>query len=195
VRWAVLVGGRGSNLEALIRSGIDIVQVVSHRAGVGALAIAERAGIPGVALEPVHWPDRDRYDEAIAAQLEASGADGVVMAGFLRKIGPLLVDRYRDRIINIHPSLLPAFPGLHAIRQALRYGVKVTGATVHFVDEEIDHGPIIAQEAVAIYAGDTEESLTARVQAAEHRLLPEAVRALDLGRLRIDGRQVWGEAD
>jgi phosphoribosylglycinamide formyltransferase-1 len=189
----VLVGGRGSNLEALIRAGVDVVQVVSHRPGVRALAVAAAAGIPAAVVDPARAASRAEWDRALCRQVEEIPCDGVIMAGFLRQVGPPLLERYGERIVNVHPSLLPAFPGLHAVRQALAYGVKITGVTVHFVEAALDQGPIIAQEAVAVVPDDTEDTLTARVQQVEHRLLPAVVRDLDQGRIRRNGRRVWRE--
>lgn len=189
MRWAVLVGGRGSNLAALLRAGIDVGLVVSHRAGVGALEVARAGAVPATVLEPKAFVDRAAYDRALLRVLEASGVDGVVLAGFLRILGPEVVDAYAGRLLNVHPSLLPAFPGLHAPRQALAAGVRVTGTTVHFVDRGMDTGPIIAQVPVPVWPEDTEATLTARIQAVEHRLLPRVVRLVEAGEVAwADGR-------
>jgi phosphoribosylglycinamide formyltransferase-1 len=190
MKWACLVGGRGSNLAALLQAGANIGLVLSHRAGVGALDIAAGYGVPAVVLEPDPYPSREAYDAAILATLRQHRIDALVLAGFLRKLGPVVVQAYRERAINVHPSLLPAFPGLNAVRQAIRYGVRVTGVSVHFVDEGLDSGPLIAQEALAVHDDDTEETLHARLQVLEHRLLPAAVAALDQGRLVVEGRRV-----
>jgi phosphoribosylglycinamide formyltransferase-1 len=199
VKWAVMVGGTGSNLKALLDAGVEVVHVVSHRAGVGALDIARDAGVPATVVEPGDYEDREAFDAAVLAALDRIPVDGVVMAGFLRKIGPTVVRRYAGRMINLHPSLLPAFPGLHAARQALRHGVKVTGVTVHYVTEDLDAGPIIAQEAVPVEADDGEDTLMARLHAVEHRLLPAVVRRLEreglAGGPGSDSRQGKEEAD
>jgi len=190
MKWACLVGGRGSNLAALLQAGANIRLVLSHRAGVGALDIAAAYRVPAVVLEPDRFPSREAYDAAILEALRQHGIEALVLAGFLRKLGPAVVQAYRERAINVHPSLLPAFPGLNAVRQALRYGVRVTGVSVHFVDEGLDSGPLIAQEALYVHEDDTEETLHARLQVLEHRLLPAAVAALDEGRLVVEGRRV-----
>ena len=179
MKWAVMVGGTGSNLHALIESGVQVAHVVSHRHGVGALEIAERAGVPATVVDPAAFSDRAAFDRAVLDALNKAPVDGVVMAGFLRKVGPDVVRRYAGRLINLHPSLLPAFPGLRAVRQALVYGVKITGVTVHYVTDELDAGPIIAQEPVRVEERDTEDSLSARIHAVEHRLLPAVVRQLE----------------
>lgn len=141
----------------------------------------------------VHWaeyPDRDGFSSAVADAVEDSGAKGVVLAGFMRILSPSFIDRFPNRILNIHPSLLPAFPGAHAVENALEHRVAVTGVTVHFVDEQVDHGPIIAQRPVPVEPGDTEESLHARIQAEEHELYPQVVAAFINGNLEVDGRMV-----
>jgi phosphoribosylglycinamide formyltransferase-1 len=188
VSVAVLVSGQGTNLQALLDAGLPVRLVVSDRAQAPALARARAAGVPARVVRLRDFPDREAFDEALA---EAVGrADLVVHAGFMRILGPRYVDRLEGRCINVHPSLLPAFPGLRAPAQALAYGVKVTGATVHFVDRGVDTGPIILQEPVEVRPDDTEESLHARIQRVEWRLLPEAVRLFLAGRLRIEGRRV-----
>ncbi len=190
MKWAVLVGGRGSNLAALLESGLDVRLVVSHRARVGALDIAARAGVPARVLLPRKAEGPVALDRTLAEWLEAAGIEAVAAAGYLRILRAPVVDRYVGRILNVHPSLLPAFPGLHALEQALAHGVKVTGVTVHLVDAGLDSGPIVAQEPVPVLPGDTADTLGARVQAVEHRLLPAAAWALDEGRLEVRGRQV-----
>jgi phosphoribosylglycinamide formyltransferase-1 len=195
MRWACLVGGRGSNLLALLEAGAGIRLVVSHKAGVGALDIAAAHKVPAVVLEPAAYATRQAYDAALLDQLRQERIEALVLAGFLRRVGPEVVEAYRQRAINVHPSLLPAFPGLHAIRQALDYGVRVTGVSVHFVDEGLDSGPLIAQEPVDVLTDDTEASLAARIQRVEHRLLPLAVAALDDGRLTVAGRRVRWDSE
>ena len=189
-----MVSGSGSNLQALIDASADpsyparIVVVVSDRPGIRAL---ERAGVAGISTRVVSWSgDRNEFTERVCDAVESSGAELMVLAGFMRILGASAVARFPGRIVNIHPSLLPAFPGAHAVEQALAYGVKCTGVTVHFVDEEVDHGPIIAQEAVPVEVDDDADSLHARIQAVEHALFPRVVAACADGRLTTRGRKV-----
>ena len=194
-RIAVLVSGRGSNLQAVIdaiRSGqLDaaIAVVVSNRPDAAGLVRAREAGIEGVYLSPRDYGDRDEYDRAMAALLRARDVDLVCLAGFMRLAGRPLLDAFPDRILNIHPSLLPAFPGLDAQRQALEHGVRISGATVHFVTAELDGGPIVLQVAVPVLEGDTVETLTDRILAQEHQLYPEAIRVVLEGGWTIVGRR------
>lgn len=186
----MLASGSGSNLQALIDNQADfrIVVVLSDRPGCRALERAEAAGIP-VSVCP--WPgDRARFTSAICDRVVAAGAEAMVLAGFMRILGPEAIQRFPGRIVNIHPSLLPAFPGAHAVEAALEQGVKVTGVTVHFVDEEVDHGPIIAQVPVGVRSDDDRASLHARLQAEEHRLLPAVVAGLARGEIEVRGRRV-----
>jgi phosphoribosylglycinamide formyltransferase-1 len=164
--------------------------VVSDREQAPALDRARRAGVEAVFVDPKAHPDRAAYDASLLATLEPRRPGLVCLAGFMRVLTPLFVRRWTGRLMNIHPSLLPAFPGLHAQRQALEYGVKVAGATVHFVDEGVDTGPIIMQASVLVRPEDTEESLSARILAEEHRLYPAAIRLFAEGRLVIAGRRV-----
>jgi phosphoribosylglycinamide formyltransferase-1 len=143
-----------------------------------------------VHLDPRAFPDRAAFDEAVAGVLDEWGVELVCLAGYMRLLSPEFVRRYRGRILNVHPALLPTFPGLHAQRQALEHGVKVSGATVHFVDEGVDTGPIVLQSAVPVLEGETEASLTARILVEEHRLYPEAIRLYAEGRLEVVGRRV-----
>jgi phosphoribosylglycinamide formyltransferase-1 len=199
LRVAVLASGRGSNLEAILAAAAhrefpaEVVLVASDRAGVPALDRARGRGIAAVALSPAAYPDRDAYDAALRALLEEHGVGLVCLAGFMRILGASFVRAFAGRILNIHPSLLPAFPGLAAQRQALEYGVKIAGATVHLVDEGVDSGPIVLQASVPVLPEDTEASLSARILAEEHRLYPEAIRLFATGRLRIVGRRVLEE--
>lgn len=192
-RIAVLVSGRGSNLQALIdqvhgREGIEIVAVASSRPAVPALARAERAGIETAVFAADDYPTRRDRDRALGDWLERRAVDLIVLAGFMEILSAGFVERFRWRIVNVHPALLPSFPGTRAIEQALAYGVKVTGVTVHFVDEGVDTGPIILQEAVEVpYSRDVSE-LERRIHAVEHRLLPEAVRLIAAGAVRRDER-------
>ncbi len=195
-RVTVLTSGRGSNLAALLaaeragRLGGAITAVIANRAAIPALAIAETHGVAGIVVPHDAYPDRDAFDLALAAAIDASEPDLVVLAGFMRILGPALVGRYEGRMLNIHPSLLPAYPGLHTHRRALADGVRIHGCTVHFVTAALDHGPIVAQGAVPVRDGDDEAMLAARVLAVEHRLLPAAVRAFCAGRLVIAGNRV-----
>lgn len=195
-RIAVLVSGSGTNLQAIIdavqagRIAAELALVISNRPGVKALDRAQQAGIPTVCLPHEEAPSRAAYDEKLSRVLKEAAIDIVVLAGFDRILSTEFVRTFRHRLLNIHPALLPAFPGLHAIQQALDYGARVTGVTVHFVDEGVDTGPIILQEIVEIRPDDTEASLTERVHAVEHRLYPEAIRYVVEDRIEIDGRQV-----
>jgi len=199
-RLAVLVSGRGSNLQALIDAidtgslDAEIVIVISDRPGALGLSRAEKAGIP---VQVVAWEGegrREAYFEKIASILRAANVDLVILAGFMRLLSANLVRAFPQQIINIHPSLLPAFPGLRAQRQALEYGVKVAGCTVHFVDEGLDSGPIIVQKAVPIYDHDTEETLSERILTKEHEALPEAVALVLSKQWQIRGRRVTCES-
>ena len=192
-RVAVLASGAGSNLQALLDDpvvGPRIELVVSDNPGAGALARARSRGVRAVVLDRTHYATREAFDDALEAVLEDEAIEYVLLAGFMRILGPRVVRAFRERILNVHPSLLPAFPGAHAPRDALEWGAKVSGVTVHLVDEEVDHGPIVLQEAVPVLPGDTEEALHARVQEAEHRLYPAAVRLLLDGRLKVESRRV-----
>jgi phosphoribosylglycinamide formyltransferase 1 len=192
----VLASGRGSNLQAIIdaidagRCPARVAVVVSDRKDAPALDRARRAAIRGAHLDPRAFPDRAAFDEAVAGVLDEWGVELVCLAGYMRLLSPEFVRRYRGRILNVHPALLPTFPGLHAQRQALEHGVKVSGATVHFVDEGVDTGPIVLQSAVPVLEGETEASLTARILVEEHRLYPEAIRLYAEGRLEVVGRRV-----
>jgi phosphoribosylglycinamide formyltransferase 1 len=192
-RIAVLASGTGTNLQALIDDphvGSAIVLVVADTPGAGALDRARRKGIRGVIVEPAAHPSRGEFDHALRGVLEEEGVDVVLLAGYMRILGPEVVGAFRDHILNVHPSLLPAFPGAHAVRDALAWGVRVTGATVHLVDEEVDHGPVVLQEAVPVLPEDDEATLHARIQEVEHRLFPRAARLLAEGRLKLEGRRV-----
>lgn len=188
-RLVVLASGSGTNLQALFDAadlGGDVVAVVSDRASATALDRGRARGVPVAAV--VLDGDRQAWEAELADEVARHDPHLVVLAGFMRVLSAALVRRWP--IVNVHPSLLPAFPGAHAIDDALAWGVKLVGATVHFVDEQVDHGPIIAQEAVAVTENDTAATLHARVQTVEHRLLPACVRAFCTDRLKIDGRHV-----
>lgn len=197
----ILVSGSGTNLQALIdarESGslpARIACVISNRTDAFALERAKKHGIPAIHLDHRSFAGRDQYDAALVNLLGEHGVDLVVLAGFMRIVTPVLLTAYPNAVMNIHPALLPAFPGLHAQQQALEYGVKVTGCTVHFVDAGTDTGPIIIQAAVPVLEGDSVESLSNRIQIEEHRIYPEAVRLFSEGRLRVEGRRVIVERD
>jgi phosphoribosylglycinamide formyltransferase 1 len=191
-RVAVLASGAGTNLQALLDDpavGPHVVVVISDREASGALQRAESRGVAAVYLDPSGRSSAE-YDLSTLERLRAEDVDVVCLAGFMRILTPPLVRAFEERILNVHPSLLPAFPGARAVRDALAWGAKVTGATVHLVDEEVDHGPIVLQEAVPILPGDDETSLHARIQEVEHRLFPQAVRLVLEDRLVVEGRQV-----
>jgi phosphoribosylglycinamide formyltransferase-1 len=174
----VLVSGEGSNLQALIDEGLPIVAVASNRAEARALRRAAEAGIDTAVFALEEHESREDRDAAMAAWLEERGARWIVLAGYMHLLRPVFLDRFRGRVINVHPALLPEFPGANAIEEALAAGVTETGATVHYVDQGVDSGRVIVQERVAVEAGDTVETLRARIQAVEHELLPRVVREL-----------------
>ena len=196
LRLAVLASGRGSNLGAILAVcrrpdfPAHVVVVVSDRERAPALDLAREAGVDAVFLDPKAYGDRTAYDAALLATLDGYRPGLVCLAGYMRILTPPVARSWAGRLVNIHPSLLPAFPGLHAQRQALDYGVKLAGATVHFVEEGIDTGPIIVQASVPVLPEDTEESLSARILVEEHRIYPEAIRLFAAGRLVIRGRRV-----
>ena len=200
LRIGVLASGRGSNLQAIIDAVASgaiqavIAVVISNKQDAQALARARRRGIADVFLDSKPFasqPDRrEAYDRAVLDVLKKHQVDLVVLAGFMRIVTPVLIAAYPNRMMNIHPSLLPAFPGLDVQQKALDWGVKIAGCTVHFVTEGVDEGPIIIQAAVPVLEGDTAESLSARILAEEHRIYPKAVQLFAEGRLRVNGRQV-----
>jgi phosphoribosylglycinamide formyltransferase 1 len=195
-RIGVLISGRGSNLQAIIDAtgsgdlNASIAVVISNRADAQGLQRARAAGIDALHVNPRDHADRDSYDRAIVELLQARGVELVCLAGYMRLVGRPLLDAFPQRILNVHPSLLPAFPGLDAQRQALEHGAHVTGATVHLVTSELDGGPIVLQAAVPVLPDDTIDTLSARVLVEEHRIYPEAVRLFAEGRLEIRGRRV-----
>lgn len=196
MRTAVLVSGRGSNLQALLDEcsngylPIEIVGVGSDQPGTGALKRSHEAGIPTRVFQVSDYPHRQAQEEDILSWMRENRVELLLLAGYMKVLGPQFIRQAKFPIMNIHPSLLPAFPGLHAQRQALEYGVKVSGCTVHLVDEGLDSGPIILQEAVRVLPEDTEESLAKRILEVEHRLYPEAVRLMVLGGVERTGRRV-----
>jgi len=194
-RLGVLISGRGSNLQSIIdaiasgRLEASIAVVISNRADAAGLQRARDAGIEAVHLNPKEFADRDAYDRALANLLTARGVSVVCLAGFMRLVGPPLLAAFPNRILNIHPSLLPSFPGLDAQRQALEYGVCVTGVTVHVVNADLDAGPIVLQAAVPVLEGDTFDTLEARILAEEHRVYPQAIGLFVQGGWTIVGRR------
>lgn len=193
----ILISGRGSNMIAIARACRDerwparIAAVIASRPDAQGLAAARELGMPAEALDSRAFADRAAFDAELARSVDAHAPALVVLAGYMRILSDAFVDRYAGRLVNIHPSLLPAFPGMHTHRQALRAGVKLHGATVHLVTRDLDAGPIVAQAAVPVLADDDEDSLAARVLEAEHRLYPMALRWLVEDRLRVDDGRVW----
>ncbi|MBE0447843.1 MAG: phosphoribosylglycinamide formyltransferase [Actinobacteria bacterium] len=195
IRLGVLISGSGSNLQAIIdrcevgELPAKVVVVISNKGDAYGLKRAERHNIPGIFLPRKEFPDERSYNNAILSNLKEHGVDLVVMAGYMRLLGKEVLNAYPNRVLNLHPALLPSFPGAHGIKDALDYGVKVTGVTVHFANEVFDEGPIILQEAVPILEDDTEEMLAERIHAVEHVLYPRAIKLYCGGRLQIEGRR------
>lgn len=195
MRLAVLASGYGSNLQAIldaierkeIHGRVEIV--ISDVENAYALERARKHGIESLYINPREYKKREDFDGVIAGLLQERQIDLVVLAGYMRLLSPLFVETFRGRIMNIHPSLLPAFPGLNGVKKALSYGVKVSGCTVHFVDEKLDNGPIILQEAVPVFEEDTEDSLHERIHRVEHRLYPKAIQLFIEHKLRLEGRR------
>lgn len=201
-RIVVLISGRGSNMEAIVQAcaaegwPARVAAVVSNRPDAAGLAFARARGIATAVVDHREHASRDSFDAALGTALDAFEPDLLALAGFMRILTPGFIARYAGRIVNVHPSLLPAFTGLHTHRRAIEAGCKVAGATVHFVTAELDHGPIIAQAVVPVLPGDTEQTLSARVLAREHQLYPRAVRWWAEGLLKLDGgivRHLRGE--
>lgn len=195
-RLGVLISGSGTNLENIARKIEEgylrarIAVVISDREDAYGLVRARRHGLQAVFLDPESFPDRVSFDRELIRILRENRVDLVVLAGYMRLVSPEFVEAFRHRIMNIHPALLPSFPGTSGVVDALAYGVKVTGVTVHFVDEGLDTGPIIVQDAVPVLPGDDAESLHERIHGVEYRLYPEAIRLFCEGRLRVEGRHV-----
>lgn len=190
-RIVVLASGSGTNLQAILdklhgREGVEVVGVGSDKPAAGALQRGRAAGVETAVFPTADYPDRAARDEAIGDWIESLGADLVVLAGYMQLLSPAFVTRFRNRVVNIHPALLPSFPGLDAIGQALAAGVETTGVTVHYVDEGVDTGPVIAQREVPVPPGVARAELEAAVHAVEHELYPEAIRMIAQGRVRID---------
>jgi phosphoribosylglycinamide formyltransferase-1 len=196
VRIGVLLSGRGSNFLALHRAmamgevPAEIVLVVSNRADAPGLAAARELGLAAECLPHRGEPSREAHDARVVAALREAGVEWVCLAGYMRLLSAVLVRAFPNRILNIHPSLLPAFPGLEAQRQALEYGARVSGCTVHLVDEELDHGPVVVQRSVAVEDGDTVDSLSSRILEQEHRAYPEALNRLLTSSWRLEGRRL-----
>lgn len=196
LRLGILASGGGTNLQAIIDQCLagsvsaEVAVVLSNKPQAGALERARRAGIPVAVVEHRTHPDREAFDQAMVEVLKKSGVELVVLAGFMRILTPVFLEAFPQRIMNIHPALLPAFPGIHAQRQALDYGVRIAGCTVHFVDPGVDSGPIIIQAAVPVQDDDDETTLSRRILEQEHRIYPQAIRLFAEGRLRIEGRRV-----
>lgn len=196
LRLGILASGRGTNLHAIIDAieggqlSAQIAVVLSDQKDAQAITRAKQHKVPAVFIDPKRYDSREAYDDALLETLKSHGVELVILAGFMRLLTPHLVVAYHGRVINIHPSLLPAFPGLQAQGQALSHGVKVSGCTIHFVDEQMDHGPIIAQATVPVLQGDTEAILSNRILVEEHRLIVEVIQCYSEGRLTIEGRKV-----
>lgn len=194
-RLGVLISGRGTNLQSIIDAiaagGLDaaIAVVISNRGGAPGLERARKAGIETLVLDHRDFPSREAYDAELVKVLRARHVDAVCLAGFMRVLSPPFVEAFRHRILNIHPALLPAFPGTNGPYQAWEHGVKISGATVHMVDESLDGGPIVRQEAVPVLPGDTADTLAARILEVEHRIYPEAISEVLKGGWRIEGRR------
>jgi phosphoribosylglycinamide formyltransferase-1 len=192
----VLLSGSGTNLQALIdaidagRLDARIAVVVSNRPDAYGLTRARARGLATETVLHTDFASREAFDARLVEVLRAHGVELVALAGFMRLVTPVLLEAFPARVLNIHPALLPAFPGLHGERQALAYGVRITGVTVHFVDEQTDHGPILVQAAVPVFSDDTEEALHLRIQRQEHRAYVRAIQLIAEGRVQIDGRRV-----
>ncbi len=201
LKIGVLASGRGSNFQAIIDSikngylNAEVILLVTDNRDAYAIQRARDNNIADLFLEPADFKDKESYYRRIADELLTRGVELVILAGFMRLVGKPLIDAFPLRIMNIHPALLPSFKGLHGQRDALAYGTKISGCTVHFVDEGMDTGPIIAQAAVPVYSDDREESLSARILKEEHKIFPYAIRLFSEGRLRVQGRSVFIEGE
>ncbi|MDI6794075.1 MAG: phosphoribosylglycinamide formyltransferase [bacterium] len=196
LRIAVLISGRGSNLQAIIDSiekeeiEAEIAIVISNKADASGLVRAEKHGLKTLFVDPERFATREKYEGEIAANLKKEGVELVCLAGYMLLVTPYFVNQFRNRIINIHPALLPSFPGVGSQKKAINYGVKISGVTVHFVDEGCDTGPIILQEPVKVYDDDTEETLTGRILEKEHQVYSKAISLFAQGKLQVEGRRV-----
>ena len=195
LKIGVLASGEGTNFQAIAdflkRSDTpgQLVMLISNRKDAGALRRASNEGIKNLYLAPRDYPNKTEYDKALISELQKEEVELVILAGYMKLLTALFIDAYPGKIMNIHPSLLPAFPGLDGVRQAMRYGVKITGCTVHFVDKGLDTGPIILQDSVPVLQEDTEETLQQRVHASEHRIYPRAVDLFCRGKIKVTGRR------
>jgi phosphoribosylglycinamide formyltransferase-1 len=200
-RLGVIISGRGSNLQSIIDAIAErtldatVAIVISNRSDAAGLQRARDAGIEAVHLSPRDFPARDAYDKALAELLQSRHVELVCLAGYMRLVGDLLLEAFPQRVLNIHPSLLPSFPGLEAQRQAIEHGVRVSGATVHLVTAELDAGPIVLQSCVPVLSGDTVDSLAARILIEEHRIYPQAIRLVLDGRWQLAGRRLIVSGD
>jgi phosphoribosylglycinamide formyltransferase 1 len=196
LRLGVLASGSGSNLQAILdacaarRIPAEVVVAICNVPDARALQRARDARVPALALPHQEFARREDYDARLVTELRSRGVELVCLAGFMRIVTPVLLSAFPQRVINIHPSLLPAFPGMHGVRQAFRAGVRVSGCSVHFVDQGTDSGPVLIQAAVPVLDGDTEESLAARILAQEHRIYPRAIQLIAEGRVQVEGRRV-----
>ncbi|HEX21563.1 MAG TPA: phosphoribosylglycinamide formyltransferase [Actinobacteria bacterium] len=195
-KLGVLISGSGSNLQAIIdwiaagKLDAEVAVVISNKSEAFGLTRAKKYGIPAITVEYNKFVDDDAFNQAILDNLIKYKVDWVVLAGYMRLLGKSILDSYPMRVVNLHPALLPSFPGAHAISEALAYGVRITGVTVHFADDSYDTGPIILQDFVPVHQNDTEAELRRRVQKIEHDLLPRAIRLLVEGRIKVEGRKI-----
>lgn len=196
LKIGVLASGRGSNFQSIMdeiesdQLKAEIVLLITDNPSAFAVERAKKHGVEYLVLQPKKYQSKDDYFMRIAAALKKKNVELVVLAGFMKIVGRPLIDAFRNRIMNIHPALLPSFPGLHGQKQALDYGARISGCTVHFVDEGMDTGPIIIQAAVPVFQNDTEETLSERILKQEHRIYPEAIRLFSEGKIRVEGRKV-----
>jgi phosphoribosylglycinamide formyltransferase-1 len=196
LKLGVLVSGRGSNLQSIIdhieagKIPAKVEVVISDKKEAYALERAKKHGIEGIFIDPKAFATKEDFEKAIGDELEKRNVELICLAGFMRILSPYFVNRFKNRIINIHPALLPSFPGLHGQKQAVDHGVKIAGCTVHFVDEGVDSGPIIIQAAVPVFEDDTEDTLAARILKCEHKIYPMAIKLIAEGRVSLQGRKV-----
>ena len=193
---AILASGSGTNAQAMIDKAaqgvldVNIALIVCNRPGAGVVSRAEKAGIPCLVLDHTNFPDRASFDARMVKALREAGTELVVLAGYMRLLTPVFLEAFAGRVINIHPALLPSFPGVHGGADAVNYGVKVSGCTVHFVEEKVDSGPVLIQAVVPVNAGESEDDLMSRIHVMEHRIYPQAIQWLAQGRIDVQGRQV-----